>query len=390
MEGRTNSGVGDVTINRRTAISATLTLASHSLASCSAAIEREAPPKSTGIDSLSARAARKGLFYGTAVQSGPLRVDKKYSSSIVEDCNIIVPDAALMWNRIQSSERNKYDYSEANYLWKFATDNNIRMRGHALVWHNSLPRWFSEYSENMTPGQIGDILQSYVFNITSKWKGRVEHWTVVNEPVESTQLSQSIWNRKLGERYIDLAFEAAKSADDKALLCINQDLIEMDHSAHAARRLGILKLSERLRSRNVPVGGIGIQGHLNSGNRFSEIVYDAFLAELENFGFKTLISEFDIWDHAFPKSDEKRDILISSLAERFLSVSFSRKNSLGVLTWGQTSLYSWLQQVPSKWRADGTPNRGNVLDAHYNKTPLWHAFSRSFDTAPERSPRILS
>jgi len=337
-----------------------------------------------GPDSLAARAAKKGMVYGTAVQTGPLRADPRYAPAITSDCNIIVPDAGLMWNRIQPNSPKDFVYPEADILWRFAQSHGMRMRGHALVWHDSLPKWFLQTIDDMTPGQVGDLLQKYVHRIAADWAGRVVHWTVVNEPVDSTTVRPSVWSRKLGETYIDLAFQAARDGDKKALLFVNQDLVEMDHVAHAARRTGILKLMERLKARNAPVHALGVQGHLNSANRFSDRIYDGFLGDLEGMGLKTMVTEFDVWDRAFPSAIDVRDRNVAALAKLFLDVSLARKSCLGVLTWGQTDLYSWLQQTPSKWRNDGLPNRGNVLDSAYKRKLLWSAVADSFDGAPAR------
>jgi len=85
---------------------------------------------------------------------------------------------------------------------------------------------------------------------------------VVNEPLDSSGgLRNSIFNTILGESFIDLAFQAAREADPSAKLYIN----EYGLDGPGTKLTGMVNLISRLKSRGVPIDGVGTQAHLLLG-----------------------------------------------------------------------------------------------------------------------------
>lgn len=345
------------------------------------ALAAESANNGIGEASLQDRAARKGLFFGAAVVAASLNSDARLGQAIARDCGMVVPDSALKWNWVQGgTERAKPDYSIAESIYAFARRKGLKMRGHALVWHNSIPPWVTrEVTDARTASVVGDLLVTHVTEVASAWRGRLVHWDVVNEPLSAGK--GYIWQERLGEQYIDLAFNAAKAADPSALLVLNQDLVELAHPYQRKLRSRFLDLLERLLKRGVPIDAVGIEGHLYGELTFSATEYDEFLRSIEGMGLKMMVTELDVWDGKISGSVADRDRISAILVKQFLDVSLSHTNCLGVLTWTLTDLYAWYHTVPKKWRADGLPNRAGLLDVNYQRKPMWSAVASAFDSA---------
>jgi hypothetical protein len=124
-------------------------------------------------------------------------------------------------------------------------------------------------------------------------------WDVVNEPIDPSQpdgFRRSPWFNILGPQYIDIALQAARAANPNAKLYIN----DFD-TTNPAHRDPLIRLVNDLKSRGIPIDGIGQQMHNNIGYPPPQTVIDAvnlFAAT----GVEQAITEMDvsIYDASFP------------------------------------------------------------------------------------------
>ena len=81
--------------------------------------------------SLKKRAA-KGLIYGAFPQASRDEFDlnQKWKAPFLRECDLVV--AACYWVDTQKS-RDTFDFSEPDYLTRFAATNQMLVRGHPLV-----------------------------------------------------------------------------------------------------------------------------------------------------------------------------------------------------------------------------------------------------------------
>lgn len=99
---------------------------------------------------------------------------------------------------------------------------------------------------------------------------------------------ESVFFNTIGPSYIDLALRAARSADPRAKLYINDYNIE----GLNAKSTAMLNLVKQLKANRVPIDGIGIQGHLIVGELPSTI--KANLQAFADLGVEVAITELDI------------------------------------------------------------------------------------------------
>lgn len=368
------------------------------VASCSSiAKERfsygDRPPKSSFSSTASASetsgslaeiAAKKNILYGAASDYSILSSDSQFVAQYIENCNILVPENGLKWRSLRPSQES-FNFTETDWLFRFAETHNLRMRGHTFVWHEAMPRWLRESISRRNAEQL---LVNHIETVGKRYAGRVHSWDVVNEAIEvpdglQNGMRNTPWLEALGEDYIDLAFRAAAQADPAAMRLYNDYGLQYDTPNHNAKRYAALRLLERLQSKGTPIQAFGIQSHLRaSETQFNPRKLRQFLQDIASMGLKILITELDVSDQGLPADIADRDRLVADAYREYLDVVLDEPAVIAVLTWGLSDRYTWLSEF--KPREDGLPVRPLPLDENLERKPAWYAIAQAFDSAPVR------
>lgn len=331
--------------------------------------------------SLAECAAKKGLLYGCAVSSDRLANDKPFAALVADQAAILAPEWELKRDPVQSVE-GQWNFSGADGLAEFARQHRQKMRGHTLVWYYGVPPWIEQ---RLRDARSENLLTDMITVSCERFKGRMHSWDVLNEIVEPQQghpdgiRIKSPWYQAFGDSYFATAFEAARAADPDCLLFYGDYNVEMASREHELRRTAVLKLIEKLKKQNAPIDAFGVQGHLRAfRDRFDEEVYARFLRDVQGFGLKLMVTEFDVADRGGPADIAKRDAEVASLTRRFMDVSLDNAAMLGVITWGLSDKYSWLSVYPDyKWPA-GQLSRGLPYDGGLQPKPMRAAIADAF------------
>ena len=155
------------------------------------------------------------------------------------------------------------------------------------MWYNQLPSWVS--NSGFTAAQLTSVIQNHCSTLVGRYKGQVYAWDVVNEPFnDDGSWRTDVFYNTLGTSYVQIALEAARSADPDAKLYINEYNIEYA----GAKATSLLNLVKTLKAASVPLDGIGFQSHF-----IVEQVPGSFQQTLEQFtalGIEVAITELDI------------------------------------------------------------------------------------------------
>lgn len=346
-----------------------------------------------GPVSLRAAAARKGVRFGCAVRSGQLASDATFAGSVAQQAGIVVPEYELKRNTVQPSP-NGFDFSGSDKIVAFAAANRMQMRGHAFCWFAANPAWLEALLRDATVPAVRKraAMTGYINAALGRYRGRIGEWDVVNEPINPDEgrddgmRVKNAWSETFGERYIDMAFAAARAADPKVRLFINDYGIESDHPWCEKRRTATLKLLDRLKGRGVPIDGYGIQGHLKPYKApFNERIFSNFLEKLNGYGLQLAITEMDFMDRYGPADPRQRDVDVAAMAKSFLDVSLANRSMKSVLTWGLSDKDSWLS---TKWSGDRWPDgqfaRALPFAANWQPKLLYRTMLNCFANAPAR------
>ena len=125
------------------------------------------------------QALKKEKLFGAAVAMTPLRNDVKYRSILKEEFNAATAENCMKWGSLQINE-SEWDFNDADYFVNFCYENSIKVKGHALIWHNQMPSFLSNVSDGE---MLLYYMESHVRKAVSHFKGKVRSWDVLNEIV---------------------------------------------------------------------------------------------------------------------------------------------------------------------------------------------------------------
>ncbi len=202
----------------------------------------------------------------------------------------VTPENNMKPVSVQPSE-GRFTFGPADALVDLAAAAGLAVHGHTLVWHQQCPDWF--FLDGDVPAGrelVLERMRTHIGTVAGRYAGRVRSWDVVNEALSDGggYLRQSPWLKSIGEDFIAEAFFAARQADPGAELYYNDYNIE-----RRAKRAKALRLVRELRQRDVPIDGIGIQGHWQLDRIPFEEIEEALVA-FHGEGLKVMITELDI------------------------------------------------------------------------------------------------
>ena len=334
---------------------------------------------------LNARARRKGLFFGSAVNEQLLKSDPALMARIDAESGMVVAEAAFKWADLHP-DPERYDFTGADALITWANSRKIKVRGHTLAWHEGNPAWLEPA---LTPATAEKLLAAYIKTVAGHFAGKLQHWDVVNEVLHPDDnqpfgLRNSLWLKALGPAYIDIAFHATEVADPKALRVINEFGTDYAIDWQERRRDGMLKLLADLLRRGVPVQAVGLQAHLDAGETsLDQKILSRFIGDIAAMGLKVVVTELDVRDQRLPADIRSRDTAVADHARAWLDAVLPNPAVIGVLSWGLSDRRSWLNDKFA--RPDNLPQRALPLDADLNRKKLWSAIAGAIDAAPARA-----
>lgn len=295
---------------------------------------------------------------------------------ITQQFNSLTPENDMKMGPIHPGE-NRYNWAPADSIVNFAQRHGMKVRGHALCWHEQTPAWlFKDAAGNtVTKEVLLHRLKEHITTVVNRYKGKIYAWDVVNEAVDddSTRvLRNSLWHQICGDEYIVKAFEYAHAADPDAVLFYNDYNTERPE-----KRERVYKLLKKLVEAKVPVHGVGLQAHWSIYEP-SENELRTAIEKFASLGLKIQFTELDISVYPWEKNRRAKtandaDAFTPQLEQQQLEqykkvfrLFREYKNVVtGITCWGISDRYTWLdgypvpgrKNYPTLFDKDGKPKK---------------------------------
>src|ERR1044071_243460 len=104
---------------------------------------------------------------------------------ITQQFNSLTPENAMKMGPLHPAE-DRYNWAPADSIVNFAQRHGMKVRGHALCWHEQAPAWmFKDAAGNtVTKEVLLNRLREHITTVVKRYKGKIYAWDVVNEAVD--------------------------------------------------------------------------------------------------------------------------------------------------------------------------------------------------------------
>lgn len=214
--------------------------------------------------------------------------------------NAVTPENIMKWEVIHPSP-NEYNFAASDQLVALANEYNLFLIGHTLTWHSQTPDWVFKTPEGNLKNReaLLALLKEHIYTVAGRYRGKIQAWDVVNEASnEDGTLRNSLWLQIIGPDYIEKAFQFAHEAAPNAKLYYNDyNLFKPE------KRAGVIDMVKRLQAKNIPIDGVGLQGHYALDYPDLSLLEDSIVAYGE-LGVEVMITELDVSVLPFPEEEE--------------------------------------------------------------------------------------
>ncbi|HKL34350.1 MAG TPA: endo-1,4-beta-xylanase [Tangfeifania sp.] len=289
------------------------------------------------------------IYVGTAVNYRQVTTRDTMRSIIVNEFNSITSENEMKMYSVLAGP-GEYRWARVDTMVAFARKYDKRLFGHCLIWHSGTPGWLTEMEHDST--SLSNFMKEYIHTYVSRYKDDVDGWDVVNEAITDSAgtMRKTFWYNLLGESYIDQAFRAAHDADPDAVLFINDYNNERD----TVKMNATIDLINRLKSRGVPVSGIGLQMHTRMD--IPDEIIALNLKKAAETGLQVHLSEVDIifnrhndqqggGEQIYPELTKK---MLQQQGEKYRKIAemyreiVPENQQYGITVWGFNDRTSWI------------------------------------------------
>jgi len=326
-----------------------------------------APAQTPPAETLRQAAEPHHILIGAAANPACLN-EPEYANILGSEFSQLQPENAMKFGPIHprpDTDRQPYDFSDADALVAFAKAHNMAVRGHTLVWHNQVPLWITKGT--YSPSQLATILQDHIATVMARYASKVYAWDVVNEAFnDDGSMRHTVWYDQpgigagSGTAYIEQALRWAHAADPKAKLFYNDyDAEEVNKKSDA-----IYAMAEDFKKRGVPLDGVGFQAHLSLkfGDPEKLALFAKNMQRFADLGLELHITELDI---RLNDSSPPSLVAQAKLYGEITTLCVQQPSCKLLQAWGFTDKHSW---IPGFYKGQGW---ALLWDDKYQKKPAY-------------------
>jgi len=279
--------------------------------------------------------------------------------------------------RFDVNSKRIYRRPPVDLIKQFCVENNIRTKGHCLMYHSFNPDWIPENHR-----ELKMAVDKRLREIGERYGDFFEDVDVLNELHRKYKClygeAEKIRNYPIidDKNHVNWCFDEAKKYFPFSTLFWNEGCFETFGNAYEGDKSYYYLMLKRYINEGVPIEGIGMQFHAFAEEDDLKLVYNP-LRQLDVFD---LYSEFNLPIHLSEVSipsysnEPEGEYVQAELVKRLVSLWFSQKNIESVVWWNlvdKTAYEGENQFHAGLIRNDMTPKPAYTeLDNLINK--VWH------------------
>lgn len=234
---------------------------------------------------------------GVAVPSTSF--DNELQSDLIKKhFNSITAENDMKVDSMQPTE-GYFNFARGDRYVEFAQENGMRLRGHTLLWHQSVPSWIfvDDEGNDVSREVLLERMETHIKTLIKYYGDKVEVWDVVNEAIGDTQpygLRNSKWKQIIGDDYVIKAFDYAYEALVEEGLVGKVKLYYNDYNneENPQKREAMLELVKELKEKS-HIDGVGHQGHIGINYGSVEGIKETLKGYLD-LGLEVELTELDM------------------------------------------------------------------------------------------------
>lgn len=329
--------------------------------------------------SLRTLAEQQGIDIGTLGDIEPLYVEEAYTDTLAREFNVLIPHNVLKMRKLLPRP-GEYDFEAADELIAFAQANDMKVRGHALIYAQANPRWMG--LQEWTRDELIDFMRDHIYTVVGRYKGQIYAWDVVNEAFNPDgTLKNTLYREVIGPEYIALAFQFAREADPDALLFYN----EIDAEGINPKSNAIYASVQRLIEVGVPIDGIGFEMHIQAQAFPDPANVRANMARLAELGLIVHITEMDVRIYRTWGTSKERLAAQAVAYGTMLSICLEASNCDLFAMWGFTDKYSWIYDA---YQGEYPGEAPLIFDPEYKPKQAYFMLQDVLTLWPELPPAL--
>lgn len=319
--------------------------------------------------------ARMTVGASFAVWTGDYDDDLRYRNVFAANFNLIATDGSLseydLLKNIPNDVRlapqqviDLYDWTDFDKIAAFADEHELPLRAMHLysspVVGMNTPEWLSRMSDE----QLREYLKMHVAAILER--AEFADASPANEAFYGAGMpGNNFFYSRLGEEYIEIAFQTAHEMSPDAALILNDNIVYgpqgqgsddgvWTNTVINGESNAIFDFVKKEVSKGLPIHGVGIESHLIA-NDFVSLDTDGDLEEYRTdllrlmkqyqaIGVDVYFTELDVNIAGLPAdwSDQRKQDLKAKIYRAVFDACLSAENCRSVTTWGFSDTATWM------------------------------------------------
>ena len=293
------------------------------------------------------RQRRHAFEFGTAIDGRRIvnttdATNATYRAKLLELFNAGTLENDLKWQPWIGEWGSSYNRNVALGALQWAQTNQLRMRGHVLVWPSTRNMPASLTAKiNASDPSIPTTILEHIDDIVTATRAYLNEWDVLNEPYDNHDIMDRYGNALMAD-WFNFFFNDMATCE----IYINDYAILSGGGLYVAKQDAYEATIRTIRDAGGPLTGIGFQGHFGgapTGVPRMWTILQRYATAFPDVGFR--ITEFDfVTDDEALQADFTRD---------FYTLAFSHPQMRGIQMWGFWAGAHWRSEAAlytTDWR----------------------------------------